>query len=182
MSGGSLTTEQAEDKIRATNSTNRISALIDILLHAPKEVGLSIFVENYSTCDNTWHYRNDILILLKRLGHARDAMDSEALHYFSALPDPVVIYRGCQETRIRGLSWTTERAVAEGFARGHRSMTVAKPVVASAEIPKAAVFFAVTHREEAELVINPRRLRKLKQERYVQEHPDSSRATGAPFK
>lgn len=96
-------------------------------------------------------------------------MDSEALDFFTALPDPVVIYRGCQETRIRGLSWTTERAVAERFARGHRSIAVSNPVVVRAEIPKTAVFFAVTDREEAELIIEPRRLRKLTLEKYVQQ-------------
>ena len=55
-----------------------------------------------------------------------------------------------------------ERAIAEGFARGHRGIRVPDPLVASALIPTDAIFFVTDDRNEKEIVLNPRRLRRLK--------------------
>jgi hypothetical protein len=38
---------------------------------------------------------------------------------------------------------------------------VSDPVIASAEIPKEHIFFVTDDRNEKEVVLNPRRLRKL---------------------
>ena len=57
--------------------------------------------------------------------------------------------------------WTTDRNVAEDLARGHRSIWVSEPVVASALIPKEHIFFITDDRNEKEIVLNPCRPRKL---------------------
>jgi hypothetical protein len=71
------------------------------------------------------------------------------------------VFRGCSRARVCGIAWTMERTIAEGFARGHRGIRVPDPVVASALIPKDAIFFATDDRNENEIVLNPRRLRGL---------------------
>jgi hypothetical protein len=80
---------------------------------------------------------------------------------FDALPDEITVFRGCSRSRVRGVAWTTDRRVAEGFAHGHRFIRVPDPVVASAIIPKEHIFFWTDERNEKEVVLEPRRLRKL---------------------
>src|SRR3954469_20892705 len=80
---------------------------------------------------------------------------------FEPLPRQVQVFRGCSAHRVRSVAWTTNQAVAEGFARGHRGLQVPEPVVATAVIPKEHIFFVTNDRNENEIVLNPRRLRKL---------------------
>jgi hypothetical protein len=58
------------------------------------------------------------------------------------------------------LYWTTDRAVAEGFAIGKRYRNRV-PTLVHAEIPKPHIFAVFVNREERDIVLNPRRLRKL---------------------
>jgi hypothetical protein len=71
----------------------------------------------------------------------------------------VTVYRGCGASRVRSLSWTTEKSTAEEFARGHRLILVIRPVLAEAFIAKEAIFAVFA--EEYEVLLNPRRLRRL---------------------
>ena len=43
----------------------------------------------------------------------------------------------------------------------HRLIRVSDPVVASAVIPKELILTVITNRNEAEVIVNPRRLRNL---------------------
>ncbi len=88
-------------------------------------------------------------------------LEPDARGFFDSLPDLVTIYRGCNRSRVRGISWTTDRAVAEAFWRGHRNIRWPDPVLAEAFVPKEAVFAPFVGRQESELVIDPRRLRRL---------------------
>jgi hypothetical protein len=72
----------------------------------------------------------------------------------------IAIYRGCQRGRERGLSWTTDIKVAEGFAAGKRCIN-SMPTLVTAVIPKAYVFGVFIERKESEITIDPRRLRRL---------------------
>ena len=47
---------------------------------------------------------------------------------FESLPRNTTIYRGQRSLRKPGLSWTLDRTVAEGFARGHRGMAHPHPL------------------------------------------------------
>ena len=82
--------------------------------------------------------------------------------FFDQLPDQVEVFRGCSRPRVRGVSWTTDRDVAAGFAQGHRSILVPDPVIVSAVIPKGAVFIVGTDRQESEVILDPRQLRELR--------------------
>ena len=70
-------------------------------------------------------------------------------------------FPGCSRPRVRGVSWTMDRKVAERFARGRRFIPVPDPVVAEAVVEREAVFAVLNERKESELLIDPRRLRKL---------------------
>jgi hypothetical protein len=62
---------------------------------------------------------------------------------------------------VRGIAWTTDLDVARSFAHGHRNIGVPDPILASAVIPRETVFSVAIDRNEAEIVLDPRRLRSL---------------------
>ncbi len=75
--------------------------------------------------------------------------------------DPLIqIYRGCERGRERGLYWTTDQRVAHGFAIGQRCIND-MPTVVRAFIPKPHVLALFVSREECEIVVDPRHLRRL---------------------
>jgi hypothetical protein len=65
---------------------------------------------------------------------------------------------------VRGLPWTTDRQIAERFARGGRFPPPPDPVVASAEIEKADLFFVSTDRKESEVILDPKLVQRLRLE------------------
>jgi hypothetical protein len=77
------------------------------------------------------------------------------------LPDKLRVFRGCSRERVLGVAWTTDRQVAEGFARGHRGIPVPDPVVASGVIDRRQVFMTFDDRSESEIVLDPDGLREL---------------------
>ena len=146
------------------NSVTRLPVMLRRLFREPPAVFWPVFLEAWPSCDRTWESRSALLSLLRRTSaseSSRRYFDPKALAFYDGLPDPVTIYRGCSRARVRGVSWTTDRASAATFARGHRSIAVPDPVIAQATMPKQAVFAVFTERSETEVLVDPRRLRKL---------------------
>jgi hypothetical protein len=84
--------------------------------------------------------------------------------FYDGLPDRVTVFRGCGRRRVRALPWTTDRQIAELFARGGRFSPPPDPVVASAEIAKADLFFVSTDRRESEVILDPYSVQRLRLE------------------
>jgi hypothetical protein len=94
-------------------------------------------------------------------------MGEAARTFYDALPkSSIAVFRGQDRSAHIGLSWTTDRTVANGFARGHRGLLNPNPVVLTTTVAKRNVAFVNTEREEAEVVLFSRR-----QRRYVLECP-----------
>jgi hypothetical protein len=71
----------------------------------------------------------------------------------SDLPERMTVYRGQSGDDLKGLSWSLSRQVAENFARGHRGIPVANPVVLELGITRDQVAFVCNDREEDEVVL-----------------------------
>jgi hypothetical protein len=85
---------------------------------------------------------------------AADCTANDDRATFDALPlVGIHVYRGQDQSASVGLSWTSDRKVAEGFARGHRGMYNPKPVILERVIGKKDIAFTQTDREEAEVVL-----------------------------
>jgi len=69
------------------------------------------------------------------------------------VPERLTVYRGQNTRKPNGLSWTLDRKVAEGFARGHRSIVNPTPVVLELEVTREQVAFVCHDREESEIVL-----------------------------
>ena len=71
----------------------------------------------------------------------------------AALPAHLTFFRGQSTDAEPGLSWTLDRKVAEGFARGHRNICVPDPVILTTEIERADVAMYLDARNEREVVL-----------------------------
>jgi hypothetical protein len=124
---------------------------------------IRIFLDFGDMCDAPWGCRSVVADALRRargLVNLPNLLEPDARTFYVALPGLVSVWRGCQRGRERGLSWTTDRSVAEGFARGKRCIQK-NPTLVHAEIPKQHIFAVFTDRNEHEVALDPRRLRKL---------------------
>lgn len=71
-----------------------------------------------------------------------------------ALPETFTAYRGQDRAQFTpGLSWTLDRAVAKGFARGHRGMRNPDPVVLRKKLRREDVAMVIHDRSESEVVL-----------------------------
>lgn len=79
------------------------------------------------------------------------------------LPDPITIYRGIRKDskKIKGMSWTTDPAVAEWFSHRFSSENT-KGDIYQATIPKSDVLAYFKARREEEIVVDTRRLCNIK--------------------
>jgi hypothetical protein len=125
---------------------------------------LALFLYHWTRCDAPWCWRTYLAEELRStLQHVAltDVLGADEREWFTALPDDITIYRGCERGRERGLSWTTDINIASGFAKGKRCINRV-PTLMTAIIPKRHVFGVFLERKESELAVDPRRLRRLR--------------------
>ena len=142
-----------------TGSAGRLPRMLSLIGTAPPEVFWPAFVENWPVCDATWEYRRLLLAVLRKQPPSSPFLTAKQRSLYERLPARVRVFRGCSRERIRGVSWTKSRQVAERFARGHRGIEVPNAVVAVAMISKDAIFLVNHERREREIVLDPRALR-----------------------
>ncbi len=77
----------------------------------------------------------------------------------------LTVYRGIRASgRRRGVSWTLDRERACWFARWYSSPTSPPGILCTAEIPPEHVLGIFRGRGEAEVVVDPKRLRRVREE------------------
>jgi hypothetical protein len=129
---------------------------------APPEIFWPALISAWCMSDATWDYRRRLLRAMNNAAKlSLSFLTPEQRQFLVTLPPEVPVFRGCSASRVRGVAWTTDRTVASGYALGHRSIPVPEPVIASALIPKEHIFFVTDDRKEKEIVLKPRRLRRL---------------------
>lgn len=151
----------------AGGSENTVSILFEMLVRAESRKEFwRIFQLGWPTADATWEWRTVMKDFLDHHSPAAPFLEDQDKEFYETLPGVVTVYRGCSSDRVRGLAWTTDLEIARQFARGHRQIDVPSPVVVTAQIPKAAIYTVTMGRKEFEVVLNYRRLRRLKKEPY----------------
>lgn len=138
---------------RRCNSTQRLPAFLKLIEGAPPEVFWAVFQEVWSSCDDTWEHQALLQRAMYRNRPGHPHLKGSNLAFWKSLPKRVTIFRGCDATRWRSLSWTTDRAVAESFAQGHRGIRCADPVVLQTTVSRAFVWGVCTDREESEVLV-----------------------------
>lgn len=149
------------------NSTNRLSTMIKLTAFSSPDTFWRVFNQCWADCDDTWGQQDDLLNTLEHFHHEdsspQDFMGPEAKDFFFKLPDRITVYRGCDRSRVRAISWTTDLKIAQSFARGHRGIRLPDPVVMTAKVWKRDVITTIQHRKESEVIVDPRSLRYLRE-------------------
>src|SRR5665811_1607945 len=102
-------------------SSNRLEVMLALLIPEPSTVFWPLFHRTWSQCDGTWHLRDQLVADLRRHNRQRmgtSFLDADGLKWLRSLTDPIPVFRGCSANRVEGVSWSTDRSIAEGFARG----------------------------------------------------------------
>jgi hypothetical protein len=154
----------AKERLSLCNSYERPMVLSwELKAETDPHARLAMFLSYRSRCDAPWSWRSHIAEALRhalRLVTLAEVLGSDEWEWFRALPDEIIVYRGCERGRERGLSWTTEIEVALKFAQGRRYINRI-PTLMSAIIPKQHVFGVFLARNESEVAVDPRRLRRF---------------------
>jgi hypothetical protein len=136
------------------SSCNRLELMLEEVDALPSELFWRVFREVWPTCDNTWEHRDALLDLLRFHQPNEFQIDAGSRAFYEGLPDVIDAYRGCSRSRLYGLSWSTDRAVAASFANGHRAIPVPDPIVAHITIAKPAILAVFTDRGESEILVD----------------------------
>jgi hypothetical protein len=131
-----------------------LRALLQEHSDAP-EIFWPLFVQWWSDCESNlahgWLQRT----LASADGSARDFLEPEDKDFFDSLPERVTVYRGTQRPgRHVGISWTTDKEIAEWFAR--RFCLKGTPTLLSGQVRKSSIIAAFAHRKESEVICLPR--------------------------
>lgn len=110
----------------------------------------------------------DNLALWKKLWRSQRqssllVMDKDDDEEYQALPDEMIVFRGCKPHNVKSLSWTLSAAVATKFAK--RFVTTGdQSVLVSGTCLKRDVLAYFGCRQEQEIVILPKKIKNIKQE------------------
>lgn len=149
-------------------SERRASILIAMLKAATSDAEFwRIFQLGWSELDDIWGWRKPFKQLLKERPPAALYLEGADKAFYDELPELITVHRGGSCFKVRGLAWTTDLSVAESFARGHRGITVPYAAIATAKVPKEAIYTVSMQRQEFEIVLNWRRLRGFEFAKYV---------------
>jgi hypothetical protein len=136
----------------------QLPRLLPIYRKLPGELFWRAFGCTWAWCYDTWPHRRPLLSLLNRHHRCSPARKHDD-------EEPITIYRGCSSRRVRAVSWTTNRRIAEEFAAGHLDFKVPNPVIATAQIERKDVFDYDNGQDEDEVIANPAGLRCLEVKR-----------------
>lgn len=81
-------------------------------------------------------------------------LSDEGRAFYEALPTRVTLYRGCEAGRKYGVSWSTDRAVAERFAHGTRFPCL-NPSMVKVQVHKEDILAVILDRNESEVLLSP---------------------------
>ena len=160
------------------SSEERAEVMLALTRRQRAEVLWPVFFENWSLCDDTWYLQDELLGQLQRCEDEApgvDVLSAEARAHYDALPDPVRVFRGCPHERAMGITWTTDREIAAGFAHGHRFIEVPDPVIATGVVPKWAVYGVCVNRGEADVILDPHYVDELELEALLLSSGDRER-------
>jgi hypothetical protein len=163
---GEASKDEVSNYLLSFDSYARAKAMTLVMTGSCAQRCVQIFLDFGNMCDAPWPYRSDLANALRRaLDEVTliELLEAAERTFYVGLPHLVPVWRGCERGRERGLSWTTDPAVAERFAQGKRCVNK-YPTLVRAEIPKQHIFGVFVDRCESEIALDPRRVRKLRKE------------------
>jgi hypothetical protein len=112
---------------------------------------LTLLGEEWTCCDNIRDYLPFLRKVLGTNGPLRQMMTLEENEWYDALPDSIICYRGCDQSVLKGASWTLDKEIANSFPFTNRYRS-ASPVVVTARVKKERILAVKLDREEKEII------------------------------
>lgn len=123
-------------RMAATESSfSRLDLIIALHPKMHPNEWLQLLGEWWEVCDNIWVHRKKLKKILGTSGPILEMMNDEEKAALAALPDKIVVHRGCGPENMLGASWTTSREVAERFPFLMRYKTK-EPILVTATVRK----------------------------------------------
>ena len=107
---------------RHCNSYNRMGTLLDAYPLLERECFFKALGRHWCCSDNIWEHKDQLSQILGKASREELdlMMEPDELAALAKMPAIIKIYRGCYEINKDGLSWSTDRAIAERFTTLHR--------------------------------------------------------------
>jgi len=115
--------------------------------------------EIYVDSENLWQYRELPTLLKSKRKGRKHLMDDDERRFLEKQPERLEIFRGVQEAAYaRRWSWTLNRRKGVWFAKRYPHGT---PILVTATVAKKCVIGYFSHRNESEIVVDPRHLKNV---------------------
>jgi hypothetical protein len=142
------------DVLRFYPSEQRADATLLMFKHIESDdLFWSAVAEHWSGFDAIDHLEFEKEFRKRKAAWSPACMSANDQAAYHALPKSFTIYRGQDKSDVVKNSWTLDSEVAEGFAKGHRGIRNACPVVLTAITTKGNVALFLNDRSEAEIVL-----------------------------
>jgi hypothetical protein len=153
--------ERISSRVGRLDRASRMSVLAGILGEASDDTFWSIFLEWWPDFEfpHRWEALLDILRGVHALTPVYPFMPAVDQAFFDSLPEEITVHRGTRQKVPLGISWTTDRACADFFARrfaGHDDGRVVSGIIC-----KRDVWAVFTGRKEAEILCDPLKVQLL---------------------
>jgi hypothetical protein len=146
-----ITLEEANNILGWENSYSRMERCLSLQRVLPRREWLKLLGEWWSCCDNINLYRSQLKRTLSHKTPRLEMMTDEEIARFNALPDEVIIYRGCGAINMDGASWTLDKAVALRFPFLTR-YRADYPLLITATVKKSDIVAVNLERNESEVI------------------------------
>lgn len=151
--------DEAEQAADLANSAERLDVVMEYFWSLPRLDWFALLGRQWTCCDNIACWRSELRrILVAASREELDAMmDAEEIEALAALPERITVYRGCYAINRAGLSWTTDRAVAERFPRLIRYRLPGQPILRMGAVRRARAVLKL-NRGEQEIIAHQVRI------------------------
>lgn len=129
-----LKQDDAEKLLYSVDSFNRPEILYLMASLVDSKEWLNLFRTSWTQCDSCSLYHNEFKEIL--LSYSIDTIreithDDDDIAFYNSLPETFEVYRGTfvDERFAGGISWTTDRSIAEKFEYGYQSFANNGPIV-----------------------------------------------------
>jgi hypothetical protein len=126
-----MTLDEALKASMLANSFTRMEVVADWLNLLPRADCFRLLGSEWTTSDRIWRSRGNLRGLLRSASREQLdlMMEPEELAALARMPERFTVYRGCYAINRPGLSWSTDRAVAEEFPRRARYIRPERPLL-----------------------------------------------------
>lgn len=162
---------EGREYLRFCNSYSRLPKLIELWEQSDidERNWLMLLRSEWSVCDNIGEHSRT-LMMQTPLGwivdepHLRRAfMSSKDWNAYQALPDELILLRGCYRQNKWGLSWSLDRATACRFPFLHRYRQDGTAMLVEAHAKKADIIGVQMERGEQEVIAwRPKHVRTIR--------------------